>query len=134
MRPWCLGWDLRCGLESPTFVKRRAHGAGVTCIAPSPHDPHVVATGSYDDNLRVWDVRQTSRPVESAVVGCGGGVWRCRWHPSLRRLACAAMGGGAAVVAWSGGEDVALAASSPGGDGGGGRAWQILLTVSWDAI
>ena len=96
------GWDLRAGgLERPTFVNRRAHAAGVTCVSPSPHDPHVVATGSYDDNLRLWDVRMMSRPVEMTSVNCGGGVWRCRWHPTRRRLACAAMGGGAAVVEWT---------------------------------
>ena len=30
------------------MANRKAHGAGVTCVAPSPHDPWCVATGSYD--------------------------------------------------------------------------------------
>jgi diphthamide biosynthesis protein 7 len=45
------GWDLRAGLDRPVFVNRRAHQAGVTCVAPSPHDPHAVATvGLYKLN------------------------------------------------------------------------------------
>ncbi len=56
----------------------------------------IVATGSYDDHVRLWDVRALKSPVSELNVG--GGVWRCRWHPTRRALACAAMGGGAALV------------------------------------
>ena len=99
------GWDLRGGLDasSPAFVNRRAHGAGVTCISPSPHDPNVVATGSYDDRVRLWDARMFVKPVEMCdAMDVGGGAWRLRWHPERRALACAAMGGGVAIVEWSG--------------------------------
>jgi hypothetical protein len=36
---------------------------------------HRYTAGSYDDFLRLWDVRQMSRPVETAAANCGGGVW-----------------------------------------------------------
>ena len=101
------GWDLRAGLDRspPAFVNSRTHGAGVTCVAPSPHDPHVVATGSYDDKVRLWDCRGIRRPTETCDgVDCGGGTWRLRWHPERRAMACAAMGGGVAIVDWSGRE------------------------------
>lgn len=101
------GWDLRAGLDRspPAFVNSRTHGAGVTCVAPSPHDPHVVATGSYDDKVRLWDCRCIRRPTETCDgVDCGGGTWRLRWHPERRAMACAAMGGGVAIVDWSGRE------------------------------
>jgi len=101
------GWDLRAGLDRspPAFVNSRTHGAGVTCVAPSPHDPHVVATGSYDDKVRLWDCRFIRRPTETCDgVDCGGGTWRLRWHPERRAMACAAMGGGVAIVDWSGRE------------------------------
>jgi hypothetical protein len=34
--------------------------------------PHAVATGSYDDKLRLWDLRQPTRPllVTQARVSC----------------------------------------------------------------
>ena len=68
----------------------------MTCVSPSPHDDTIVATGSYDDHVRLWDVRALKSPVSELNVG--GGVWRCRWHPTRHALACAAMGGGAALV------------------------------------
>ena len=101
------GWDLRAGLHRspPAFVNSSTHGAGVTCVAPSPHDPHVVATGSYDDRVRLWDCRCVRRPLEACdAADCGGGTWRLRWHPERRAIACAAMGGGVAIVDWSGRE------------------------------
>ena len=85
-------WDARGDLERPVFVNRREHGAGVTCIASSPHDSNVVVTGSYDEFLRLWDVRNTSRPVmrvlsaDTDKVHCGGGVWRIKFHPVNPKL------------------------------------------------
>jgi len=102
------GWDVRSGLDAPVFVNRRAHAAGVTCVAPSPHDARVIATGSYDDRVRLWDVRNLARPTETcATADCGGGAWRLRWHPSERRVAVAAMGGGVSVLDWTGRRETA---------------------------
>ena len=102
-------WDVRRDLDAPVmrFVDSKTHGAGVTCVAPSPHDPHVLATGSYDDVVRLWDARAANRPVAVASCRLGGGSWRARWHPSARRLAVAAMDGGAVVLDWDGEERVA---------------------------
>ena len=80
-------WDLRCDAADGAAVaatNRRAHGAGVCCVSPSPLAPHLVATGSYDEVARLWDSRQLRQPL--AEVGCGGGVWRLKWHPSRREL------------------------------------------------
>ena len=88
-------WDARdAGRASAT--NRKTHGAGVTCVAPSPHDDHIIATGSYDDYVRLWDCRRIATPLSECNVG--GGAWRARWHRSRRALACAAMGGGAALL------------------------------------
>ena len=92
------GWDVRAppggaagaALATPTFVNSRVHGAGVCCVAPSPHTPHRVATGSYDEAARLWDTRALARPVETTSLACGGGVWRLRWHPEDGSLLLAA--------------------------------------------
>ena len=76
------GWDLRAPLRKPTFVNK-SHDAGVCCVACSPHEEQVFATGSYDEKLRIWDARQTSGPTEE--VELGSGVWRVKFHPQPAR-------------------------------------------------
>jgi diphthamide biosynthesis protein 7 len=56
---------------APVFFDRRAHAAGVCCVAPHPAQEHLVATGSYDEAIRLWDTRNAARPVGKAqVCGC----------------------------------------------------------------
>lgn len=83
-------WDARAGCAAPAWADRRAHAAGVCCVAASPHAEHLVATGSYDEAARLWDLRAPRRPLAAAAAACGGGVWRLKWHPSDPRLLLAA--------------------------------------------
>lgn len=108
-----LGWDLRTDLSAPLFRNRKSHGAGVTSMQCSPHTEHLLATGSYDEELRLWDVRMLSRPVESCHVGIGGGVWRIKWHEKVPcGIVVAGMHGGLAMVHVGAG----VVGSSPNGD------------------
>ncbi|KAF5758870.1 putative transcription factor WD40-like family [Helianthus annuus] len=78
---------------------------GVCCIAKSPHDPNTLFTGSYDENLRVWDVRSISRLVNETSINLGGGVWRIKNHSVVPRLILAAcMHNGFAIVKVDGNE------------------------------
>lgn len=61
-------WDTRQGFEAPAWQNRKAHGAGVCCVASSPHQEGFVCTGSYDDRLRLWDLRAPHRPLLTAEV------------------------------------------------------------------
>jgi len=87
------------------------------------------SAGSYDDRVRLWDVRQLRLPVCSAEVPCGGGVWRVAWHPTDSAVLLAAcMQQGFAVIR---GTDVVLrycdgAASGEHGSLGYGVAWCLL--------
>ena len=79
-------WDLRCdpaAAPAATATNRRSHRAGVCCISPSPSDATLVASGSYDEMVRLWDVRSLREPTHE--LACGGGVWRLRWRPLPRR-------------------------------------------------
>ncbi len=58
------------------FGNRRAHAAGVCCIAGHAQQEHLVATGSYDESIRLWDMRKVEKPVVAAQVGRGG-AWGC---------------------------------------------------------
>lgn len=93
------GWDIR---ESPfklAFQNSKIHKMGVCCIANIPSDSNTLLTGSYDEYLRVWDVRSISKPVNETSVCLGGGVWRIKHHPFIPGLVLAAcMHNGFAVV------------------------------------
>lgn len=87
-------WDLRTPCEKPTLVSRR-HSGGVCSMQSHPHREHVFASGSYDEDIHLWDVRSMRAPV--ATLGTSGGVWRLKWHPDAARsnlLLAACMRGG----------------------------------------
>ncbi|GMH36408.1 hypothetical protein BSKO_04276 [Bryopsis sp. KO-2023] len=93
------GWDLRSGTGTSLFCNSKAHGAGICCIVSSPHLEHELITGSYDEKIRFWDTRNTSKPVSHSEVGCGGGVWTLKYHPHDGNLLLAAcMYNGFAIV------------------------------------
>ncbi|KAK3579536.1 hypothetical protein CHS0354_028368 [Potamilus streckersoni] len=71
-------WDLRIGTDFPVLVSRR-HTMGVCSVQSNPIQEHIVATGSYDEQLCIWDSRQMRRPVQD--IGLGGGIWRIKWEP-----------------------------------------------------
>ncbi|GLT77524.1 hypothetical protein SLA2020_490970 [Shorea laevis] len=97
------GWDMRDGTSNLVFQNSKAHKMGVCCIAKSPIDPNMLLTGSYDEYLRVWDVRSISKPVNETCLG--GGVWRIKHHPFVSGLVLAAcMHNGFGIVRIEGGE------------------------------
>ncbi|GAA6007225.1 hypothetical protein JCM11491_003051 [Sporobolomyces phaffii] len=94
------GWDLESDCEVPTFVNKRFEG-GVTTITSHPLVENLIAVGSYDATVRLFDKRNPLRPLTSFDVG--GGVWRLKWHPTNpRRLLVAAMHNGFSVVDFDG--------------------------------
>lgn len=54
--------------QAPIFSNKKAHGAGVCCISSHPRRPHCLVTGSYDEAVRLWDVRMVASPVETCQV------------------------------------------------------------------
>lgn len=84
-----IAHDLRTNEEIWTL--RRGHEAGIVSIL-SPNEnwnksnPHALWTGSYDDNLRIWDLRVIDKenpalmsgyiPKKKYAENLGGGVWR----------------------------------------------------------
>lgn len=88
-------WDVRT--ESQVAINKFTHESGVCCIKSSPFDEFVIASGSYDENIRLWDRRMIRSPTLS--IGCGNGVWRVSWNPRDKNLiAVASMRAGFHVV------------------------------------
>ncbi|KAG0567871.1 hypothetical protein KC19_7G168300 [Ceratodon purpureus] len=83
-------WDTRQGLHTAVFRNKKTHSMGVCSIQTNPQSEHSLITGSYDENLRLWDMRMGIRPVMKLETGLGGGVWRLKWHPLDRGLILAA--------------------------------------------
>ncbi|KAL8590138.1 hypothetical protein ACOMHN_010333 [Nucella lapillus] len=88
-------WDLRVG-TTPVSTNSR-FTMGVCSIQSSPLREHMVAVGSYDENLRLFDGRQMRSPVSTTALG--GGVWRVKWDPfSARYILTASMHNGFHLV------------------------------------
>ncbi|XP_001355259.3 diphthine methyltransferase [Drosophila pseudoobscura] len=66
----------------------RAHQAGVTCLLSHPKHDYQLLTGSYDEQLRVFDTRMMKRSL--AEVNLGGGIWRLKPHPNRAEIILAA--------------------------------------------
>ncbi|XP_028400590.1 diphthine methyltransferase-like [Dendronephthya gigantea] len=77
----CLmkGWDTRTPCYKPIFVNKD-HTMGVCAIQSSSLVENVFASGSYDEQVHIWDSRSMKQPLTSCDVG--GGVWRLKWHPT----------------------------------------------------
>ncbi|GAM29005.1 hypothetical protein SAMD00019534_121810 [Acytostelium subglobosum LB1] len=94
-------WDQRGSLDAPTSTKR--FDMGVTSIHCNPHLENIVAVGSYDERLRIFDLRQLRAPL-STTHSLGSGVWRVKWHPSSQhqnQLVTACMGGGFHIIEYT---------------------------------
>lgn len=99
-------WDVR-STNRPMQVIKNQFEAGVTCAAHHPRHEHLVACGSYDETMALFDVRFLSQKPLCHSKKLGGGIWRIKWHPvSDDRLLVAAMHGGCRVLRIQGWDDI----------------------------
>ena len=62
-------WDLRESTSNAVFRNKKTHTMGVCCIAQNPLEGNMLLTGSYDEFLRVWDMRSVAEPASSRSRG-----------------------------------------------------------------
>lgn len=83
-------YDIRIDGNATKVMSNNTHMAGVTSLISLPEWEHLLATGSYDDHLRIFDNRSFKHPVES--IDLKGGVWRIKPDPQNKYLLlCACM-------------------------------------------
>ncbi|XP_063981536.1 diphthine methyltransferase [Diachasmimorpha longicaudata] len=70
-------FDTRTGLHS--VGSNTIHTAGVTSLHSNAESEFILASGSYDEILRLWDTRQMRRPISETNLS--GGIWRLKWDP-----------------------------------------------------
>ncbi|XP_050070419.1 diphthine methyltransferase [Anopheles maculipalpis] len=71
--------DIRCSAEPIMKGKNKTHSAGVTSLLSFAGRDHALLTGSYDENVRLFDERQLKSNVSELALE--GGVWRLRSNP-----------------------------------------------------
>ncbi|XP_046417591.1 diphthine methyltransferase [Neodiprion lecontei] len=91
-----LQWfDIRMGTQPAG--NNRIHGAGVTSLHSNAAQEFTLASGSYDEILRLWDVRKLRNPVSE--LNLNGGIWRLKWEPKHHTcLLAACMYGGFKII------------------------------------
>ena len=92
-------WDTRSTSRPMQVLK--PFEAGVTCVSPHPVHEHLVAFGSYDETVCLFDLRYVGQTKKSLLhtKKLGGGIWRLKWHPYEKgRLLAGAMHGGCSVL------------------------------------
>ena len=91
-------YDLRMDNKGPVKKNSKSHLMGVTAMLSnsqaSCEREWELWTGSYDETVRLWDVRNVRGEVGS--VGVGGGVWRIKQRGN--RLLVGAMHDGFKVI------------------------------------
>ena len=84
------GWDLRIpGALSGCVFTSSHHSTGVCSIQSHPLREFLLATGSFDETLLIWDSRNMTAPLTKVLIE-DGGIWRLKWHPSDPNLLLAA--------------------------------------------
>ncbi|XP_066261772.1 diphthine methyltransferase [Euwallacea similis] len=90
-----LKFDHRCG-DLPV-AKNRLHEAGVTSLHSNKSREFIVASGSYDEYVRLWDVRTFKVPLSKLKMP--GPLWRLKWDPFCQKfLLAACMLGGVHII------------------------------------
>lgn len=77
-------------LDEKKTLTNKSHRAGVTTLLSFPDNEHMLATGSYDEVLRIFDTRQFKNPLSEVLLN--GGIWRIKQNPLQQQLLlCACM-------------------------------------------
>lgn len=75
-----LLWDARNKQQDPFARVTAAHCADINAIAFNQHHEFLLATGSADETIKVWDIRNTSEAIHT-LSGHTKEVFQLQWAP-----------------------------------------------------
>lgn len=73
-------WDTRTTTGRPTVAAASGHEQGVLCVAHNPFSPYLIATGSSDKTIGLFDVRNLSSRLH-VFTGHSNEVYQIGWSP-----------------------------------------------------
>eukprot|EP00904_Undaria_pinnatifida_P004743 jgi/Undpi1/1426/HiC_scaffold_11.g04817.m1 len=80
-----LFWDTSMDGSKPTTVISEAHSANINCLAFNPFNEFLLATGSSDTTVALWDMRNMGKPMHllerQSSEGGDGEVLGVQWAP-----------------------------------------------------
>ncbi|KAL9372732.1 hypothetical protein Peur_034976 [Populus x canadensis] len=92
-------WATSFDIHQPQLVYTGSDDCKFICWDLRDDDPNILLTRSYDEYLRLWDVRSISKTVNETLFCLGSGVWRVKHHPYVPGVVLAGcMHNGFAVV------------------------------------
>jgi histone-binding protein RBBP4 len=75
-----LIWDARDATGNPMKTVTDAHSSDINCISFNPANEFLLATGSTDATVALWDMRNMKQKMHS-FEGHKGGVYSLSWAP-----------------------------------------------------
>jgi histone-binding protein RBBP4 len=75
-----LIWDARDATGNPMKTVADAHSSDINCISFNPANEFLLATGSTDATVALWDMRNMKQKMHS-FEGHKGGVYSLSWAP-----------------------------------------------------
>lgn len=75
-----LLWDPRDSTAAPTHRVENAHDSDINSIAFNPYSEFLFATGSLDNTVGLWDLRNLKQKLH-VFEGHSDGVYQVSWSP-----------------------------------------------------
>jgi WD40 repeat protein len=93
-----LIWDLRQAPDATSSKVVDAHSADINCLSFSKFDPFLLATGSSDSTVKLWDMRNMKDALH-VLEGHQQDVYQLNWAP-FNETILASCGADRRVLVW----------------------------------
>ncbi|XP_076275026.1 histone-binding protein RBBP4-like isoform X2 [Rhynchophorus ferrugineus] len=78
-------WDIRCNNTRKPAITVDAHTAEVNCLSFSPYSEYILATGSSDKTVALWDLRNLKLKLHS-LESHKDEIFQVQWSPHNKTI------------------------------------------------